>query len=235
MKIQRVFFDLGLTLAESDVPLRYVDYFAQLGHPITGEESQRAYHLANKYFMRERTGALGKGSVQVLEDFLGRVCLELQVPELAQGLFQKVTGDKRPARWTAFPFTLQVLGDLRARGLRLGLISNWDPSCRQVLADIGVAPLLDPVVISSEVGMEKPDRRIFEKALMLSGEDPAACLYVGDNYYDDGVGASQVGMDFCILNPPDKLGIEELNLPWCLPDIRGVAGVVEAINAQREG
>ncbi len=55
---------------------------------------------------------------------------------------------------------------------------------------------------------------------------------MGDNYYDDGVGASQVGMAFCILNPPDKLGIEELDLPWCVPDIRGVAGVVDALNGE---
>lgn len=59
--IQRVFFDLGLTLAESDVPQGYVEHLARLGHPVSLEEAQRAYHLANKFFMRERQGALGKG------------------------------------------------------------------------------------------------------------------------------------------------------------------------------
>ena len=115
--------------------------------------------------------------------------------------------------------------------MRTGLISNWDPSCRSVLEQNGLTPFLDPIVVSSEVGVEKPDRRIFEKALELSGEDPRNCLYVGDNYYDDGVGASQVGMAFCILNPPDRLGIPELELPWCVPDIRGVASVLERLNA----
>ena len=46
-------FDLGLTLAESDVPARYVEYFAQMGRPGFPTGAQRAYHLANKYFMRE--------------------------------------------------------------------------------------------------------------------------------------------------------------------------------------
>ena len=81
--IQRVFFDLGLTLAESDVPQGYVEHLARLGHPVSLEEAQRAYHLANKFFMRERQGALGKGSKEVLRDFLARVCQELGIPQLA--------------------------------------------------------------------------------------------------------------------------------------------------------
>ena len=228
--INRVFFDLGLTLAESDVPLRYVERFSQLGHPITEEQAQRAYHLANKYFMRERPGELGQHSPTMLQGFLSRVCQELEVPQLGEPLFRLTVEDPRPARWRAFPFAAEVLGKLRDRGVKTGLISNWDPSCRNVLADTGLAPFLDPIVVSSEVGMEKPDPRIFRRALELSGDRPENCLYVGDNYYDDGVGASQVGMAYCILNP-GNLGIEELDLPWRVTDIRQVGKVLDALNA----
>ncbi len=229
--IHRVFFDLGLTLAECDTPCRYVEYFSQLGRPVALPQAQRAYHLANKYFMRERPGALGHKDEEVFRSFLHRVCRELECPQLGDELFSLASRDKRPPRWTAFPFTLQVLGELRDRGVATGLISNWDPSCRQVLEENGLTPYLDPIVVSSEVGVEKPDRRIFEKALELSGDDPKNCLYVGDNYYDDGRGSAQVGMTCCILNPPGRLGIEELELPWCVPDIRGVAGVLDALEA----
>ncbi len=228
--IQRVFFDLGLTLAESDGPSHYVEHLAQLGYSITPAQAQNAYHLANKYFMREHRGALGKGSQEVLRHFLEKVCEVLEIPQAAEDFFRVTLEDKRPVKWTAFPFTIQVLQNLKAQGVRTGLISNWDPSCRSVLEQNGLTPYLDPIVVSSEVGVEKPDRRIFEKALELSGEDPRNCLYVGDNYYDDGMGASQLGMAFCILNPPGRLGIEELDLPWCVPDIRGVADVVRALN-----
>ena len=230
MMIQRVFFDLGLTLAQSDIPSRYVEYFKKLGQPIPLEKAQWAYHLANKYFMREHRGALGKGDPEVLRSFLQKVCRELELPQLAEDLYFLALKDHRPPEWKAFPFTIEVLRDLKNQGIRTGLISNWDPSCRSVLEQNGLTPYLDPIVVSSEVGIEKPDRRIFEKALAFSGEDPENCLYVGDNYYDDGVGASQVGMEFCILNPPGKLGIEELELTWCVPDIRGVADVVQALN-----
>lgn len=229
--IKRVFFDLGLTLAETDTPSRYVEQFAKLGCPISLEEAQKAYHLANKYFMREQRGSLGKGDEDVLRRFLQRVCVELDRPQVAEDLYRMTVEDRRPQKWTAFPFTLEVLRGLREQGIRTGLISNWDPSCRSVLEQNGLTPYLDPIVVSSEVGVEKPDRRIFEKAFALSGDDPKESLYVGDNYYDDGVGASQLGMAFCILNPPGKLGIEELDLPFCVPDIRGVANVIQALNA----
>ena len=111
--IQRVFFDLGLTLAESDVPQGYVEHLARLGHPVSLEEAQRAYHLANKFFMRERQGALGKGSKEVLRDFLARVCQELGIPQLGEDLFRLTLEDRRPAHWSAFPFSLEVLRGLR--------------------------------------------------------------------------------------------------------------------------
>ena len=114
--IQRVFFDLGLTLAESDVPQGYVEHLARLGHPVSLEEAQRAYHLANKFFMRERQGALGKGSKEVLRDFLARVCQELGIPQLGEDLFRLTLEDRRPAHWSAFPFSLEVLRGLRGRG-----------------------------------------------------------------------------------------------------------------------
>ncbi len=231
--IKRVFFDLGLTLAESDVPRRYAERFSRLGHPVTGEQAQRAYHLANKYFMRERPGELGRHGPTTLRDFLQRVCMELEVPQLGEALFRLTLEDPLPAKWSAFPFAGEVLRQLRERGVKTGLISNWDPSCRGVLKETGLAPYLDPIVVSSEVGAEKPDPRIFRQALELSGDSPEQCLYVGDNYYDDGVGAAQVGMEFCILNPPGRLGIEELDLPWCVPDIRQVGEVLDALNAAR--
>ena len=229
--IKRVFFDLGLTLAESDVPHRYVERFSRLGHPITGDQAQRAYHLANKYFMRERPGELGQHSQTMLRDFLQRVCMELEVPQLGESLFRLTVEDPLPAKWSAFPFSREVLRQLGERGVKTGLISNWDPSCRRVLEETGLSPYLDPIVVSSEVGVEKPDPRIFRQALELSGDSPEECLYVGDNYYDDGVGAAQVGMAFCILNPAGRLGIEELDIPWCVPDIRQVGEVLDALNA----
>jgi len=92
----------------------------------------------------------------------------------------------------------------------MGIISNWDHSARGLLAAHGLTGFFDPIVISSEVGCEKPSERIFRIALEKAGVPAERCLYVGDNYYDDAVGCRKVGMRPLILNPYGRLGIEEI-------------------------
>ena len=57
---------------------------------------------------------------------------------------------------------------------------------------------------------------------MLAGVEPSECLYVGDNYYDDAVGASAAGMRTLLINPPGRLGIEELKFPDVIESIQDV-------------
>lgn len=224
---KRIFFDLGLTLVENDAPLHYAELFAQLGHPISVEQTKTAYHLANKYFMREEPGRLGKGREHVLEDFCEKLCSCLALPHMAEPFYKKLSSAQAHPPWRCFPFTLETLRGLQEDGYQLGLISNWDPSCRRVLEETGLDQFLNPVVVSSEVGMEKPDPRIFQEALALCDQQPAHCLYVGDNYYDDGRGAEAVGMPFCILNSPGMLGIEELKAVPVAEDIRALRDMLK--------
>ncbi len=77
--------------------------------------------------------------------------------------------------------------------------------------------------------MEKPDRKIFEHALTAMGIEPQAALMVGDNYYDDVVGARSVGMDAVLINRFGRVGIEEIHDCWVFPD---VCAVVEFIQRQ---
>jgi FMN phosphatase YigB (HAD superfamily) len=79
---------------------------------------------------------------------------------------------------------------------RLGLLSNFDDTqCgREVLADTGVADLFEAVVISAEVGLRKPDGRIFQHLRALIGVPPEEILFVGDTPRDDILGASAAGM-----------------------------------------
>ena len=89
----------------------------------------------------------------------------------------------------------------------------------KVLAREGLAPLLEKIVVSSEVGVQKPDERIFHLALEGTGVRGEECLYVGDNFYDDALGSRKVGMRPVILNPFGRLGVEEIGGVPILPDI----------------
>jgi HAD superfamily hydrolase (TIGR01509 family) len=73
-----------------------------------------------------------------------------------------------------------------ARGRRLGLVSNFDHPrhVRTVLGESGLAPLFDDVIVSGEVGVEKPDPAILTMALARTGLEPAEAAYVGDSIVD---------------------------------------------------
>jgi putative hydrolase of the HAD superfamily len=101
-----------------------------------------------------------------------------------------------PARVLATT-THGLLEALRARGLKLGLVSNaFDPGwlLHRDLEQMGLAQRLDFSVFSSEVGLRKPHPAIFERALSALGAEPAEALFVGDRLYEDIRGAGELGM-----------------------------------------
>ncbi|MBI3325500.1 MAG: HAD-IA family hydrolase, partial [Nitrospinae bacterium] len=100
----------------------------------------------------------------------------------------------QPEVWRVFPEVMEVLPRLKERGFVTGVISNWDTRLGPLLEGLGLMRYLDHVVLSAEVGWEKPHRRIFEAALTRAGVPPAQALHVGDNYQQDVVGARDAGM-----------------------------------------
>jgi len=89
---------------------------------------------------------------------------------------------------------LETLRTLVERGYRVAVISNADGRVRALLETAGLAPLLEFVVDSAEVGVEKPDPRIFHAATDRLGLSPGACAYVGDIYEIDVLGAQAAGL-----------------------------------------
>jgi putative hydrolase of the HAD superfamily len=94
----------------------------------------------------------------------------------------------------AYPDAPPALRELRGRGLSLVVASNWDCSLRDVLAGAGLAPLLDGVVTSAEVGARKPDPALFGAALQVARSDPAGAVHVGDSLPNDVQGARAAGI-----------------------------------------
>jgi len=93
--------------------------------------------------------------------------------------------------------THALLESLRARGLKLGLVSNAiDPPwlLHRDLEQLGVRERLDAAVFSSEVGWRKPHPAIFERALELLDVAPERALFVGDSLANDVAGARALGM-----------------------------------------
>lgn len=94
------------------------------------------------------------------------------------------------------PQTVPLLQKLKGRGVRVGVISNFQhaPHVRKVLRRHGLLNILDAVVISGEVRHQKPEPEIFRIALERLGTRPEDTLYVGDDPVRDIAGAKSVGM-----------------------------------------
>jgi putative hydrolase of the HAD superfamily len=102
---------------------------------------------------------------------------------------------------TPEPQAPAALARVRDAGLGAAVISNSNGSVRAILGSLGLMPYLDFVLDSFEVGVEKPDPRIFQLALERAGVRPAQAVYIGDLYSVDVLGARAAGLRAVLLDP----------------------------------
>ncbi|MFC4455788.1 HAD family hydrolase [Deinococcus sonorensis] len=125
------------------------------------------------------------------------------------------------------PHTQQVLAALRARGLRLGVVTNgWTVKQRECLTGLALTEAFDVVVISEEAGCRKPDPPIYRRALEGLGLSAAEVLFVGDSPLNDVQGPQQAGMRAAWLPTSHPLP-EGVTPEFVLADLRDVVAVVE--------
>jgi 2-haloacid dehalogenase len=80
------------------------------------------------------------------------------------------------------PGTVDVLADVRAAGVRLFALSNWSAETFPVARErFDFLAWFEGIVISGDVGVNKPDRRIFEHLIEEFGIEPAAALFIDDS------------------------------------------------------
>lgn len=118
------------------------------------------------------------------------------VPDVASMLYERVMD---PNAWVPYPDTAPTLRALRARGIRIGIVSNVPRDLRPIFAARGLAELVDAFTHSYEVGAEKPDPAIFLHACRALGTEPRETLMVGDHAVADG-GAVRAGLRFHLLD-----------------------------------
>jgi putative hydrolase of the HAD superfamily len=97
-------------------------------------------------------------------------------------------------RFHAYPDSAPALRELRARGIRIVVVSNWDWSLHERLQETGLAELVDGAIASAELGSAKPDGRIFAAALELAGTRADETWHVGDTPAADVEGARAAGI-----------------------------------------
>ncbi|MFQ6117311.1 MAG: HAD family hydrolase [Candidatus Bipolaricaulia bacterium] len=194
--IETVFFDLGDTLIYMD-PLPE-EVFASLcreeGIAVEPEAVRRAYGKADLFYFANMLAYRGRMERLWLE-YDGIVLQELGISDPGRRLARAISEGFREGQfWHLFPETEEVLVELRREGYKLGIISNADEDVERILSWLGLLEYVDTITYSQEVGVEKPDPRIFQIALQRTGSNPREALHVGDRYDADIVGARAAGI-----------------------------------------
>jgi HAD superfamily hydrolase (TIGR01549 family) len=126
------------------------------------------------------------------------------------------------------PGALDLLVALRARGCRIGIVSNgFAATHHQKIDRLALRPHIDGLFLADEMGMVKPDPRVFAHACAVLGSDPAHTAMVGDRYDRDVRGALDIGM-FTVLIDVHAIPIPE-HAPRpdaIVPTIADVLGVL---------
>lgn len=122
------------------------------------------------------------------------------------------------------PGAIGIVDSLRRHGLRIGILSN---GFKQVqygkLSSTGLMPIVDCVVLSDEIDINKPDPRIFDFACRKAGTSPDRCLMIGDNPSTDIIGAINARWKALWFNPDMDPEPEALsNFPRPVPQIHSL-------------
>ncbi|XP_047073520.1 haloacid dehalogenase-like hydrolase domain-containing protein 3 [Lolium rigidum] len=89
----------------------------------------------------------------------------------------------------------RTLHDLKDAGVKLAVVSNFDTRLRKLLKDLNISDVFDAIVVSSEVGYEKPAPEIFKIALDQIGVEASKAVHVGDDEAADKAGANAIGLE----------------------------------------
>lgn len=124
---------------------------------------------------------------------------------------------------------VDVLKKLKEKGYILGAVTNGVSSLQNTKLDTaGIRELFDVVVVSGDIGIYKPDRRIFDEAARRAGVENEKVLFVGDHPINDIKGALGAGMKAIRMDYGDfkGKGLGEEGVVAEIEDIRQVLDYV---------
>lgn len=211
VNLKALLFDLDGTLRHND-PNGYdafVAYLAELGHPLTPEQVRAGHRWTHYYWsvapeMRQDLDDLGGETdafwIRYTERELRAVGFDGQAPMLAPVVIALFNERYQPRHHVPADVT-PTLARLRAQGYTLGLVSNRRDPLDDLAAELGLAGHFDFTLSAGQAQSWKPDPGIFHQAAALAGAPPAACLYLGDNYYADIQGAQAAGLRPILIDP----------------------------------
>jgi len=206
MALKAVLFDLGLTLTKTaSFPEIYRRILARFGFTVSTDDIVRAQEATESEFdvadydENRRKEFWTNYNVSLLEK-LGvkekRVFLAAQIDELWWEC----------SHLQVYPDVEPTLSQLRAKGLKLGLVSNgFKKDLKHVLGELGLKKWFDVVVCIDSCNCAKPNKEIFFYALEELGVKAHEAVFVGDSVLYDYEGAINAGIKSYLIDREGKI------------------------------
>lgn len=144
--------------------------------------------------------------------------LAVQIAAYRRGLSSTFTLD---------PEAIPVLQELRDRGYKIGLVSNWDGTLAATCNETGLTPYVDYIGDSTVFGQIKPAPGFFLHVLEQLGVGPEAAFHVGDHYEPDIEGARAAGITPILI---DIFGHEDRPCEYRASSLRDVLTISDTLH-----
>ncbi len=227
--LRAVFLDAGDTLftGRRSRNAWYASVAAELGGDGDPEDATRALECALGEIPITVEGSY-RYTLGWFAHFNAAVLARLGVAEkdLPRGHERLVQIFDDPESYVLYPEVPGLLRELNESEVTVGVISNWSEHLPALLEGLGIAPILDFLVISAEVRAEKPEREIFERALFRAGVAAEEALHVGNDLKMDVHGALGAGLRAAWLDRED-LGHPAPDGVAVIRELRGLLSVIE--------
>ncbi len=206
--IRAIFFDIGDTLVFDDppLPMRLALAAREIGPPLDETRLPAAFRVGEAYAVGRYVEGIPWDAPDSLREAMAHIWRALDRSPLEDEKWQAFG-----AAFAAVPFiryvhpdALGLLQELKRRGFTIGAISDWEATLPALLAELGIAPLLDALAVSETVGVTKPSPRLFQEALRQANAAPETSLHVGDWYELDVAGARAAGMSALLFDHPSR-------------------------------
>jgi putative hydrolase of the HAD superfamily len=233
--IKAIFFDWFNTLAHYYPPREELESQAlkELGFDISPKDLSYGMYLGDKLMYEENARIpirqrSREEQTQLYTRFHRTVLKEANLTaadDVVLKLLKRMLQLNDSMKFILFDDVSATLKELKARRLKLGLLTNLQSEVNSVCRVLGIADYLDFTVTSAEAGADKPQPPIFLKALQLAHVNAAEAIHVGDQYQNDVLGARKVGISPILLDRADYY----TEITDC-PRIRGLSEVVRYIS-----
>ncbi|KAF8503097.1 HAD hydrolase subfamily IA REG-2-like protein [Gautieria morchelliformis] len=236
-KVTTVFFDALGTLITPRHPIhvQYAEVFEPYLGKLEPSRVQGAFKKALKDVQREKPVFAG-GAEAWWRDVIWRTAIGAGAPvqslnkslgAIVPRLMQRFSGSEG---YKPFVDSVPTLETLRAAGVRIVMLSNGDPRMKTVFVDLGIAKYFDHMLVSEDLGNEKPARQVWVDACLHAGARLEETVHVGDELECDYKGARHAGVHALLVRRPGPDGNgEHKETDEVLTDVEIVRNLSEVV------